>query len=44
MKLSAVMPVYNERNTLQVVVDRVLAAPLELELICFDDGSSDGSR
>jgi len=38
------MPVYNERNTLQVVVERVLAVPLELELVCVDDGSSDGSR
>lgn len=44
MKLSAVMPVYNERRTLQAVVERVLAVPLELELICVDDGSQDGSR
>jgi glycosyltransferase involved in cell wall biosynthesis len=38
------MPVYNERDTLQVVVERVLAVPLNLELVCVDDGSSDGSR
>jgi len=44
MKLSVVMPVYNERATLQAVVERVLAVPLELELICVDDGSRDGSR
>jgi glycosyltransferase involved in cell wall biosynthesis len=44
MKLSVVMPVYNERRTLRTVVDRVLAVPLELELICVDDGSRDGSR
>src|SRR2546428_12578980 len=44
MKLSAVMPVYNERNTLRVVVERVLAVPLELELLCLEDGSHDGSR
>ena len=44
MKLSAVMPVYNERHTLQAIVERVLAVPLELELICVDDGSQDGSR
>lgn len=44
MKLSVVMPVYNERNTLRVVVARVLAVPLELELVCVDDGSDDGSR
>ena len=44
MQLSVVMPVYNERNTLRVVVERVLAVPLELELLCVDDGSCDGSR
>src|SRR5580698_1731209 len=44
MKLSVIMPVYNERNTLRAVVVRVLAVPLELELICVDDGSRDGSR
>ncbi len=44
MKLSIVMPVYNEHRTLQPVVERVLAVPLEMELICVDDGSHDGSR
>jgi glycosyltransferase involved in cell wall biosynthesis len=44
MKLSVVMPVYNEQATLRQVVARVLAVPLEIELICVDDGSSDGSR
>src|SRR6266550_6548649 len=44
MKLSAVMPVYNERATLRQVVERVLAVPLEIELLCVDDGSYDGSR
>ncbi|HEV8048476.1 MAG TPA: glycosyltransferase family 2 protein [Terriglobales bacterium] len=43
MKLSVVIPVYNERNTVREVVERVLAVPLDLELICVDDGSSDGS-
>jgi len=44
MKVSAIMPVYNERNYLQMVIERVLAVPVELELVCVDDGSSDGSR
>jgi glycosyltransferase involved in cell wall biosynthesis len=44
MKLSVVMPVYNERRTLRQVVERVLAVPLQLELLCVDDGSQDGSR
>lgn len=44
MKLSVIVPVYNERATLRDVVKRVLAVPLDLEVICVDDGSSDGSR
>lgn len=44
MKLSVVMPIYNERATLRAVVERVLAVQLDLELLCVDDGSSDGSR
>ena len=44
MRVSVIMPVYNERSTLRVVVERVLAVPVEIELICVDDGSRDGSR
>ncbi len=44
VKLSVVMPVYNEQGTLREVVGRVLAVPVDLELLCVDDGSKDGSR
>ena len=44
MKLSVVMPVFNERATLREVVGKVLSVPLEIELVCIDDGSRDGSR
>jgi glycosyltransferase involved in cell wall biosynthesis len=44
MKLSVVMPVYNEQATLREAISRVLAVPVEIELICVDDGSRDGSR
>src|SRR6185369_14585404 len=44
MRVTVIMPVYNERNTLRAVVERVLAVPQEVELICVDDGSRDGSR
>jgi glycosyltransferase involved in cell wall biosynthesis len=43
-RLSVVMPVYNERATLREIIGRVLAVPIDLELICVDDGSHDGSR
>jgi|SRR5437899_2899640 len=44
MKLSVVMPVYNEQATLRQVVARVLDVPFGVELLCVDDGSTDGSR
>jgi glycosyltransferase involved in cell wall biosynthesis len=44
MRLSVIMPVYNERGTLRQVIERVLASPVDIELICVDDGSADGSR
>lgn len=44
MKLSVVMPVYNEQATLQEVIERVLAVSIDIELICVDDGSKDRSR
>jgi glycosyltransferase involved in cell wall biosynthesis len=44
MKLSVVMPVYNERATLREAIRRVLATPIDIELLCVDDGSRDGSR
>jgi glycosyltransferase involved in cell wall biosynthesis len=42
--LSVVIPVYNERNTLRAIVDRVKAVPIRKEIILIDDGSKDGSR
>ena len=46
MKLSVLMPVYNERATLASAVKEVLNVdyPCEVELIVVDDGSTDGTR
>ena len=44
MKLSIVIPVYNERNTVLELLDRVRAAGFEKEIILVDDGSTDGTR
>ena len=41
MRVSALMPVYNEEATIVESVRRVRAVPLDIELICVDDGSSD---
>jgi glycosyltransferase involved in cell wall biosynthesis len=43
MKLSVIMPVYNEAATVEEIVRRVLAEPHEKELVIVDDGSSDGT-
>jgi glycosyltransferase involved in cell wall biosynthesis len=44
MKLSIVMPVYNEVATLREIVARVVAVDVDKELIIVDDASSDGGR
>ncbi len=42
--LSVVMPVYNERDTVESMIARVLAVPgIRVELIVVDDGSKDGT-
>jgi glycosyltransferase involved in cell wall biosynthesis len=42
--VSVVMPAFNERQTIEEIVRRVLAVPLRIQLIVVDDGSSDGTR
>ncbi len=44
MKLSILLPVYNERATIEEIVRRVLASPFEKQVIAIDDGSTDGTR
>ena len=44
MKLSVVIPVYNERATLKELLRRVVAVDLPKELVLVDDCSKDGSR
>ena len=44
MKLSVLVPVYNEERTLEEIVRRVYAVPLAKEIIFVDDGSKDRSR
>jgi glycosyltransferase involved in cell wall biosynthesis len=44
MKLSVVIPVYNEEETLEEIVSRVQATAWDKELILVDDCSSDRSR
>jgi len=43
MKLSVLMPVYNERDGIATILERVAAVPLEKEIIVVDDHSTDGT-
>lgn len=44
MKLSVVMPAYNEEQTIEEMVRKVLAVAIEKELLIVDDGSTDRTR
>jgi glycosyltransferase involved in cell wall biosynthesis len=41
--LSVVMPVFNERGTIEEIIQRVLAVRMRIELIVVDDASTDGT-
>ncbi len=43
-KLSVVVPVFNERATIEEIIRRVRAVDIEKEILIVDDGSTDGTR
>ena len=44
MKLSVIIPIYNEINTLEEIISRVQSTKLADEIVLVDDGSIDGTR
>lgn len=44
MKLSVIVPVYNEKNTLREIISRIKESPVDKEIIIVDDYSTDGTR
>jgi glycosyltransferase involved in cell wall biosynthesis len=44
LKLSVIVPVYNERSTISTLLERVLAVDLDKQLVVVDDCSTDGTR
>ena len=44
MKLSIVIPVYNEKQSIKEIIERVRATPFDKEIIIVDDYSTDGTR
>jgi glycosyltransferase involved in cell wall biosynthesis len=44
MNVSIIIPTYNEKDTIQEIVNRVLATGIPSEIVIVDDGSRDGTR
>ncbi len=44
LRLSVVIPVYNEARTVAALIERVREVDLDIEIVCVDDASTDGSR
>ena len=44
MKLSVLIPVYNEVETVEAIVERVREVPMDIEIVVVDDFSGDGTR
>ncbi len=42
-KLSVIVPVFNEKNTLRTIIDRLHMVPLPMEIVAVNDRSTDGS-
>ena len=43
-RVSVIMPVYNERATIEEILRRVQAVEMDKEIVIIDDGSTDGTR
>jgi glycosyltransferase involved in cell wall biosynthesis len=41
--LSVLIPVYNERNTIRLILDQVHAVPVKKQIVCVNDSSTDGT-
>src|SRR5262245_49891894 len=44
MKLSIIVPVYNEKQTILQILERIEKTPYQKEIIAIDDHSKDGTR
>ena len=44
MKLSVIVPVYNEERTVREILDKILSVSVDKEIIIVDDGSTDKTR
>lgn len=44
MQISVIIPIYNEKKTIQKIIDRVWETEIPHEIVLVDDGSKDGTR
>jgi len=44
VKLSVIIPAYNEKETIAEIIKRVSDVPIEKQIVVVDDGSTDGTR
>jgi glycosyltransferase involved in cell wall biosynthesis len=44
IRLSVLIPVYNEKNTIELILDQVHSVPVQKEIICVNDCSTDGTH
>jgi glycosyltransferase involved in cell wall biosynthesis len=44
MKLSVIIPCYNEKDTISEIIDLVKKVKINKEIIIVDDGSTDGTK
>jgi glycosyltransferase involved in cell wall biosynthesis len=44
VRLSVLIPVYNEESTIRIIVEQVRSVPVQMEVICVNDCSTDRSR
>ena len=44
VRLSVLIPVYNEQNTIRIIVEQVRSVPVRTEIVCVNDCSTDDSR
>ena len=43
-RISVLVPVYNERDTVEIIIDLIRSSPIQKEIICVDDASTDGTK
>ena len=44
MKLSVIVPVFNEKKTIEEIIERIMCVSWAKQVIVVDDGSTDGTR